>query len=336
MKEIQVSEDESSSFHHGNSESPGVNSVDQTPKARQISQRTLSSPAKAKSDQIVSVQGEAKIHIKLEDGGSDQENEESPKAAPQYGPVKASKFKQDAIRGNNNLEAGDGMAKTQPPKKTPTFARGSLDLSALSNNPVGGDNLRITKQELLGSDPKDDKIPFPKADDIPQKTEKSPIFESLSELENSTTEKFSKKAKSDQELEELSYHSRDANAITSKRGLHARKETTVLTARSNKRSLAKKGTSPLDTSINAGHSVSIEPEKKSVMQSLMSILHGEGEEGSEEHQKRRRKTLNLKKKSTLLRDQSPYDGSVSEMGNGGFTEQNFVANIQQKIFVDKN
>jgi hypothetical protein len=338
MKEIQVSEDESSSYHHENTESPGINSENQTSKDKQISNRTRGEPLKAKSDQIVSIKGEAKIHIKLEDGGSDQENEESPKAAPQYGRVKASKFKQDAIRRDNDLDAGDGRTKTQPPMKMPTFARASIDLSTMSNNPVGGDNPRITKQELLGLYPKEDKIPFPKTDDIPPKIDQSPIHESLSELENSATEKFSKKAKSDEELEELSYQSRDANATSSKRDQHAPKEPKSLTARSNKRSLAKNhdGTLPVDYSLNSGHSVSIEPEKKSVIQSLMSILDSEGEEGSEDPQKRKKKTLNLKRKRDLGRHQSPSDGSVSEMGNGGFTGQNFKANIQQAIFVDKN
>jgi hypothetical protein len=56
-----------------------------------------------------------------------------------------------------------------------TFERSSLDESMLSNNPLGGDNPRKTKQELLGLDPKQDKIPAPKIDEMPQEIEKSQI-----------------------------------------------------------------------------------------------------------------------------------------------------------------
>ncbi len=51
----------------------------------------------------------------------------------------------------------------------------------LSNNPLGGDNPRKAKQELLGLDPKEDKTPAPNIDEMPQEIEKSPIEQSLSE-----------------------------------------------------------------------------------------------------------------------------------------------------------
>lgn len=180
----------------------------------------------------------------------------------------------------------------------------------LSNNPLGGDNPRKTKQELLGLDPKQDKIPAPKIDEMPQEIEKSQIEQSLSELENSVTDKFTKKAKSDQELEELSYNSKDANGTSPKRDSQAPKEPTVLTARSNKPILAKYpgSTSPLDTSINerckraSVHSESIEPEIKSVIHSLRSILQGEGEKCSKDARKPKRKTLNFGKIKDMTLD----------------------------------
>jgi hypothetical protein len=51
----------------------------------------------------------------------------------------------------------------------------------LSNNPLSGDNPRKAKEELLGLDPKEDKNPAPKIEEMPQEIEKSPMEQSLSE-----------------------------------------------------------------------------------------------------------------------------------------------------------
>jgi hypothetical protein len=65
-------------------------------------------------------------------------------------------------------------------------------------------------------------------------------------------------------------------------------------------------------------------------------LQGEGEKGSEDARKRKKKILNFGKRKNMTPDQCPSSRSVSEIKNAGYSGENFVANIKQAIFGDKN